>query len=167
MSDSSMDRRKFLGRSASLVGASSLLGAGSLVGAASLRGEETGRVCYEHSQRATLEARVIARAWRDEGYREALKRNPRAVLSKELRVDIPDDVQVRVVEEDPKTIYFRLPANPNTYLEKQPDNKQLQLLAAGVTVATACTIPSTVMTPAWFGEMNMAPQAGEKGKRPR
>ena len=64
-----------------------------------------------------LQRRVIRRAWRDEKFRKELIKNPKAVLSREIAkldptASIPDDVNIRVVEETPSTFYLVLPNNP-------------------------------------------------------
>lgn len=55
--------------------------------------------------------RIIAKAWRDEGYRRRLIRNPRAVL-KEEGVRVPSGVKVKVVQNTSRVFHFLLPAKP-------------------------------------------------------
>ena len=57
-----------------------------------------------------MSAAVIARAWVDRPYYDALAADPRDFLSRELGVEIPDDVIVQVRRESTKEVYIVLPA---------------------------------------------------------
>lgn len=67
--------------------------------------------------RKDLEAHLIARAWKDEAFKAELMRDPRAVLEREasrLRpgTRLPDNLEIRVVEETPTTFVLVLPPKP-------------------------------------------------------
>src|SRR5262245_25829197 len=62
-----------------------------------------------------LEAHLIARAWKDEAFRQELLSDPKAVVERELRrqdpdARLPEHVQLQVLEESPTTRYLVLPA---------------------------------------------------------
>lgn len=146
---SSIDRRKFIGNSAAIVGVSSLAGAAgvqaSVVGASSA---QTGKLT-----RAGFEGRLISRAWQDPRFARSLLSNPRDVIARELNVRIPNDVTIRVLQEDDKTVYFVLPPSPYRFISRELTPEDIGILASG-TVKTACAIPSTVMMPAWFHSLS-------------
>ncbi len=67
--------------------------------------------------RRELEGRLIARAWKDEAFKQELLRDPKAVVEREaarLRpgASLPADLEVQVVEETPTTLFLVLPASP-------------------------------------------------------
>jgi len=55
--------------------------------------------------------RVIAKAWADEGFKQRLLKGPAAVL-KDEGVDIPQGLEVRVVENTDKVFHIVLPPEP-------------------------------------------------------
>ena len=65
----------------------------------------------ERNEQQKQMARVIAKAWADEGYKKRLLANPATVL-KEEGVTVPEGVSVRVVENGPAQWTIVLPARP-------------------------------------------------------
>jgi len=61
--------------------------------------------------RGELEAQVIARAWADEGFRQRLQSDPRAALTEETGISIPESIKIEVVEETPEKAYLVIPMN--------------------------------------------------------
>ena len=64
--------------------------------------------------RRELEAHLIARALKDEGFRQQLIANPKAALEAELArlhldIKLPGTLEVKVLEETPTTLYLVLP----------------------------------------------------------
>ncbi|RMD53333.1 MAG: NHLP leader peptide family natural product precursor [Nitrospirae bacterium] len=53
-------------------------------------------------------SRIVDRALIDEEFRDRLIKNPRAVL-KEYDIEIPENVEVKILENTDDTIYFVLP----------------------------------------------------------
>ena len=75
-----------------------------------------------------IRAKIIARAWKDEVFRKKFIKNPEEVF-KEYGIDFPENVEMKVVSEDPTHFYFVLPqspANPHEIHEAE-----LEKLAAG------------------------------------
>ena len=69
------------------------------------------------AERREFEAQVIAKAWKDDAFAEELRANPKAVIEREWGkiqpgAKLPDDLEIRVVEETPTTLYLVLPARP-------------------------------------------------------
>ncbi|MFW6089671.1 MAG: NHLP leader peptide family RiPP precursor [Gemmatimonadota bacterium] len=150
----SIRRRQFVGRAASVVGASTLLGAGALQA-----GEPSDEYC-EKPQRARLEGRLIARAWSDPGYMEALKSNPARMLARELGIEVPGDVRIRAVQETLRELYFVIPVNPNELSEKRISRRELEAVASGIRFNTPCAIPSSMM-PGWFHALGYHPRSDD------
>lgn len=75
-----------------------------------------------------LQAKIIARAWKDPRFKEKLLKNPKAAF-KEMGADIPENIQVKVVEDKPNTFTFALPSPVKA--AKELSDKELELLAAG------------------------------------
>ena len=65
--------------------------------------------------------RVIERAQRDETFRQQLMEDPRAAISADLGVELPEDLEIRVIEEDPREAVIVLPAaaEPSEVSEEQ------------------------------------------------
>ncbi len=87
--------------------------------------------------RADVEARMVAKARQDEAFAAELRRDPNGVVRRELAAmgvasGLPDNVEVRVVEETPTTLYLVLPAMPP---EGELSDADLELAAGGKTSA--------------------------------
>jgi len=63
----------------------------------------------EAAGRAELEQRLIQRSLEDDAYRQQLLEDPRAAVEQELGTPVPEDIEIRAVEETPDTIYLVLP----------------------------------------------------------
>jgi hypothetical protein len=74
-------------------------------------------------------APVIAKAWKDEKFKQEFISNPKAVINKEFGVQIPDNINVKVVEEDMKNLYIILPMKPQ--IEGELTDEQLEAVAGG------------------------------------
>lgn len=62
--------------------------------------------------RKDLEVHLITRALKDEGFKQELLANPKAVVEKELGAEIPEGIEINVFEETESTLYMVLPSNP-------------------------------------------------------
>ncbi len=86
-------------------------------------------------------APVIAKAWKDEKFKKDLISNPKAVLNREFGVQFPDNVNVKVVEEDANNLYIILPMKlPG---EGELSDEQLESVAGGMSVAPKYPWPIT------------------------
>lgn len=75
-------------------------------------------------KREEFEAHIVSKAQQDPAYYEALKKDPKGTLQKELQeiksgVTLPDSLKVSVVEETPEQIYLRLPIRTDTLSEAE------------------------------------------------
>jgi hypothetical protein len=66
----------------------------------------------ESKSRQEFEADLVAKSWKDEAFKQELISNPKATISREFGTPIPDNIEVRVVEENPNTLYIVLPMKP-------------------------------------------------------
>jgi hypothetical protein len=81
--------------------------------------------------RKDIEAHIIAQAWKDEAYKQELFSNPKAVIEREFGVQMPAEVSVRVMEENPTNLYFVLPMRPDLS-EVELSEEQLEGVAGGI-----------------------------------
>ena len=70
---------------------------------------------------------LITKATEDAEFREQLKAHPRDTVAHEFGSQIPDDLEITVLEETPKHVYIVLPAQPAANLSRE----QLDAIAAG------------------------------------
>jgi hypothetical protein len=61
---------------------------------------------------------LVARAWSDEALKERLMDDPRSVLE-EFGIDVPADVELRVVEDTDEVRHLVLPASPTDDLDDE------------------------------------------------
>jgi hypothetical protein len=76
-----------------------------------------------------LQAKIIARAWKSEAYKQELLENPKAVIAREFDVELPAEVSVQVLEETPTNLYFVLPLRPQFEEEDLDDISEAELQA--------------------------------------
>jgi len=76
--------------------------------------------------RTELEARLIARAWQDEAFKQQLFDDPRAAIATETGRAVPEGIELRVVEETATVRYLVLPRNTT-----QLSDEELDLTAGG------------------------------------
>lgn len=55
-----------------------------------------------------LRAKIIVKAWKDPRFKQQLLKNPRAAL-KEMGLEIPKNIEVKIVEDKQNTFTFVLP----------------------------------------------------------
>jgi hypothetical protein len=61
--------------------------------------------------RAEMARSIVQRSIEDEEFRQRLLEDPRGAVGEELGTRLPDNVEVRVVEETAETIYLVLPSS--------------------------------------------------------
>ncbi|MCW5315518.1 NHLP leader peptide family natural product precursor [Nostoc sp. KVJ3] len=80
--------------------------------------------------RQDIEARIIAKAWKDEAYKQELLTNPKAVIEREFGVEFPSEVNIQVLEENPTSLHFVLPISPVAFAQDLSE-EQLEAIAGG------------------------------------
>jgi Nitrile hydratase, alpha chain len=73
------------------------------------------------STRRELEAKIVARAWADEGFRERLRADPHAAVAEETGVSVPESLTIEVLEETPEKGYLVIPLNRVEISDEQLD----------------------------------------------
>jgi hypothetical protein len=81
--------------------------------------------------RAEVERRLVARSLEDDAFRLRLLEDPRAAVEEELGVQLPAEVQVRVVEETADTIYLVLPSASPLGESGELSDRELEAVAGG------------------------------------
>lgn len=96
--------------------------------------EETIQSAPPPRTRETIERELATKAWQDDTFMEELRTQPKMVIFKEYGVQIPDHVDLKVIEESSNTLYIRIPPNPS---DVELSDEQLELVAGGEVAATA------------------------------
>jgi hypothetical protein len=99
------------------------------------------------AMRTEFEARLIAKAWKDEAFAEALRTDPRGAIQGELArlqpgFTLPEDLEITVLEETPKSLYLVVPEKPRGVDVGGLSEDELAQVAGGgpqlVTVGAPC-----------------------------
>jgi hypothetical protein len=83
------------------------------------------------NQRQQIEQKLIEKALKDESFRKQLIENPNATFEAETGMKIPDMFQIKVLEEDPQTVYLVLPQSPDQSIDMELSEDDLISLAGG------------------------------------
>jgi hypothetical protein len=92
--------------------------------------------------RSEIERRLIEKSLEDESLRQRLLADPKGALEDELGTRLPENIEVRIVEETADTIYLVLPsASPVGEVDELSD-QELEVVAGGGSSAGsgACSI---------------------------
>ncbi len=79
--------------------------------------------------RGQLYDKIADQASKNARYREALLKDPRTLMSKQLGTNIPPSMKIKVIEETPDTYYVVLPYAPKEGQEL--DDADLEKVAGG------------------------------------
>ena len=82
-------------------------------------------------QQTDVEALLIAKAWKDEAFKQALISDPKGTIEKEIGTKISDGVEIQVHEETETTLHFVLPPKPQ---EGELSDEELEKAAGGAIV---------------------------------
>ncbi|MEF3301638.1 NHLP leader peptide family RiPP precursor [Paenibacillus sp. GYB003] len=64
-----------------------------------------------------LKKQIIEKAWADPAFKQKLLDNPKEAIHDAFGVSIPDNIQVKAVEETPTEFYLVIPPNPSETLD--------------------------------------------------
>jgi hypothetical protein len=83
-------------------------------------------------QRSEFENKLVAKAIQDEGFKRRLLNEPKSVYAEELGQEIPDSVNIQVVEESANTTYLVLPRKlEEAGAEGELSDEALEAVAGG------------------------------------
>lgn len=60
----------------------------------------------------SLKVQIIKKAWEDPAFKKSLLSEPKKAINEAFGVEIPAEIQLKVVEESPTLYYLTLPPNP-------------------------------------------------------
>ena len=83
--------------------------------------------------RSEMERRLVQRSLEDESFRQRLLSDPKAAVEEELGRRLPEDVQVRALEETTDTIYLVLPSTSAVGEGEELSDPELETVAGGDT----------------------------------
>jgi hypothetical protein len=100
--------------------------------------------------RNDLEARLVARAWQEDEFKQELLSNPRAALKREFgdNISIPESTDIRVVEETGNTFCLVIPKKPNMDTEELSE-EQLEAVAGGWCKPDSFSIGAGTISVGW------------------
>jgi hypothetical protein len=82
-------------------------------------------------KRAEIERTIVQRSLEDESFRQMLLDDPKAAVEQELGTQLPEGVEVRVVEESAQTIYLVLPSATAVGEGGEISDRDLEAVAGG------------------------------------
>jgi hypothetical protein len=69
----------------------------------------------DKGSRKKMETKLIEKALDDPAFRKKLADDPKGAISKELGIELPPEIEVRVVQETPEILYIVLPSQPEGF----------------------------------------------------
>jgi hypothetical protein len=81
--------------------------------------------------RAEAERPLVQRSLQDEDFRQRLLDDPKGSVEQELATRLPEDVEVRVVEESAQSIYLVLPVRSADLQTGELSDQDLEQVAGG------------------------------------
>jgi len=90
-----------------------------------------------NQQPKDLEALLISKAMADEAFKSELISNPKAVIAREIGQELPEGVEIEVLESTPKKLYLVLPLKVESeeVSTEELSDKELEAVAGGLNIA--------------------------------
>jgi hypothetical protein len=85
--------------------------------------------------RNEIEAHLVAKTWKDNSFKQQLLANPKATIEQEFGVQLPEALNIRIMQENAETLYITLPTRPSVN-EDELSEKELETVAGGITPVT-------------------------------
>ncbi|WP_372663341.1 NHLP leader peptide family RiPP precursor [Cohnella sp.] len=60
----------------------------------------------------SLKVQIIKKAWADPAFKKSLLSEPKQAIKEAFNVDIPAEIELKVVAESPSLYYLTIPPNP-------------------------------------------------------
>lgn len=89
--------------------------------------------------RQQFEQKLIGKAMKDESFRKYLIETPGSAIEAETGMKIPETIKIKVLEEDPNTVYLILPQNPVGIDEIELSDVELEAVAGGFNIWSQLT----------------------------
>jgi hypothetical protein len=80
--------------------------------------------------RKDIESRIIAKAWKNEAFKQEFLSNPKPIIEQEFGVELPAELNVSVYEENSTSLYFVLPILPQIE-GRELSEEELESVAGG------------------------------------
>lgn len=94
-----------------------------------------------------IEAALAAKAWDNPTFRQELLSNPREVMTREIDgfSQLPANVKISIIEEEPNTLYFVLPNDP-VPATGELSEEELEVVAGGLMQQSGsnCCVTSSI-----------------------
>jgi hypothetical protein len=87
------------------------------------------------NKRLAIEEKIILKAQEDAGFKQELMGDPKAAIQKVLGLEVPDAIDVQVLEETPTRLYLVLPVDSSSV--ELPDS-MLDRVAGGYCTCGPC-----------------------------
>lgn len=81
--------------------------------------------------RMGIQSALVAKSWLDESFKEELISDPKGVIARELGTEIPEGIEIQVIEETPTTYYLSIPVKPAIGVEGELSDEELEAVAGG------------------------------------
>jgi hypothetical protein len=78
-----------------------------------------------------MERTLVQRSLQDDSFRQRLLDDPKGTVEQELGTQLPEDVEVRVVEESQQSIYLVLPFRSADLPPGELSDQELEAVAGG------------------------------------
>jgi hypothetical protein len=89
--------------------------------------------------RAELEAKIVARAWEDEEFKQKFLADPKAMFEDYMGSKLPESLVMTAHQEDADHLHFVIPAKPAVSLDELSD-EDLERIAGGVEPLTTSLV---------------------------
>ena len=86
---------------------------------------------FLQEQIIALQPQIVAKAMKDEAFRQHLLRDPKQTLEREFGLTIPHGVAIQIHEETPTTLHLVLPMKPLTAQLQELSDEELKEIAGG------------------------------------
>ncbi|CAM2976075.1 NHLP leader peptide family RiPP precursor [Paenibacillus sediminis] len=70
------------------------------------------------SAEAILRKQIIEKAWEDPSFKQELLSNPKAAIQEAFNVTLPDQLDIKTVEEKNNQLYLIIPQAPTEVIKK-------------------------------------------------
>ena len=98
--------------------------------------------------RKDFEVELVAKAWNDEKFREQLISNPKRIVEQELGEELPEDINVEIIQEPLNTLYIVMPTKPE--ISEELGEEELENVAGGFAASLMTVYGSPAINFSWL-----------------